>query len=161
MNKPKAPKPNYTPKKSLFNTEKAVNKNKSPTSSFVEEPSSRKVKPILTEKDIEKHPERRFKNALKEYEEREIKNFRAQYPGLRLSQLKEIMYKEFQKSLDNPFNQANVVSYNTTVEEANRKIYGEPEPNEEENQEEIQELELSTDVPTSDNATASNEAVSY
>lgn len=53
---------------------------------------------------------------------REIKNFRAQYPGLRLSQLKEIMYKEFQKSPDNPFNQTNVFSYNTTIEEVNRKI---------------------------------------
>lgn len=53
---------------------------------------------------------------------REVKNFRAQYPGLRLSQLKEIMYKEFQKSPDNPFNQSNVFSYNSTLEEVNRKL---------------------------------------
>lgn len=53
---------------------------------------------------------------------RELKNFRAQYPGLRLSQLREIMYKEFQKSPDNPFNQSNVFSYNSTLEEVNRKL---------------------------------------
>lgn len=99
----------------------------------------KKTKPILTEKDIEKHPERRFKNALKEFEEREIKNFRAQYPGLRLSQLKEIMYKEFQKSPDNPFNQTNVFSYNSTLDEVNRKLNGEPEPTEEEEEEEVEE----------------------
>lgn len=101
-----------------------------------EEDEPKKTKPILTEKDIEKHPERRFKNALKEFEEREIKNYRAQYPGLRLSQLKEIMYKEFQKSPDNPFNQTNVFSYNTTLDEVNRKLYGEPEPTKEEEEQE-------------------------
>jgi hypothetical protein len=101
-----------------------------------EDDKPKKTKPILTEKDIEKHPERRFKNALKEFEEREIKNFRAQYPGLRLSQLKEIMYKEFQKSPDNPFNQSNVFSYNSTLDEVNRKLNGEPEPTEKEEEEE-------------------------
>ncbi|KAI7894515.1 uncharacterized protein EV154DRAFT_498047 [Mucor mucedo] len=120
LNKPKAPKPNYMPKKTLFTTEKIVSKKTIPTTLYDEEPVARK--PILTEKDIEKHPERRFKNALKEYEEREIKNFRSQYPGLRLSQLKEIMYKEFQKSADNPFNQTNVFSYNSTLAEVNRKL---------------------------------------
>lgn len=67
--KPKAPKPNYMPKKTLFTTEKTVSKKTTiPTELYDEEPVARK--PILTEKDIEKHPERRFKNALKEYEER-------------------------------------------------------------------------------------------
>lgn len=68
LNKPKAPKPNYMPKKSLFTTEKVVAKKTIPTTLYDDEPVARK--PILTEKDIEKHPERRFKNALKEYEER-------------------------------------------------------------------------------------------
>jgi hypothetical protein len=163
LSKPKAPKPNHTLKKSLFATEKTVTKKTAtPTTLFDEEPSSRKTKPILTEKDIEKHPERRFKNALKEFEEREIKNFRAQYPGLRLSQLKEIMYKEFQKSPDNPFNQTNVVSYNSTLEEVNRKINGEPEPEEEEeDEEESQEQESSADVPVSDNVMVSKTVTSY
>lgn len=76
MNKPKAPKPNYTPKKSLFTTERTTTtasasaKKCTPTALFDEEPVDGKVKPTLTEKDIEKHPERRFKNALKEFEER-------------------------------------------------------------------------------------------
>lgn len=68
INKPKAPKPNYMPKKTLFTTEKIVSKKTIPTTLYDDEPVARK--PILTEKDIEKHPERRFKNALKEYEER-------------------------------------------------------------------------------------------
>ncbi|CAO3640198.1 unnamed protein product [Mucor fragilis] len=135
LNKPKAPKPNYT-KKSIFTTEKTPAKKSAVPTSLYEEDEPKKTKPILTEKDIEKHPERRFKNALKEFEEREIKNYRAQYPGLRLSQLKEIMYKEFQKSPDNPFNQTNVFSYNTTLDEVNRKLYGEPEPTKEEEEQE-------------------------
>lgn len=69
-------------------------------------------------KDIEKHPERRFKAALAAFEERELPRFKAENPGLRLSQLKDIMYKAFQKSPDNPFNQANVLAYNATQEEA-------------------------------------------
>lgn len=148
MNKPRAPKPNYT-KKSLFTTERTVPKKTVPTTLYDEEETPKKAKPILTEKDIEKHPERRFKNALKEFEEREIKNFRAQYPGLRLSQLKEIMYKEFQKSPDNPFNQTNVFSYNTSIEEVNRKINGEPEPTKPETEEEEEEDENSEESVSS------------
>lgn len=72
---------------------------------------------------------------MKNFEERELKNYRAEYPGLRLTQLKEIMYKDFQKSPDNPFNQSNVFAYNTSLEEVNRKLYGEPEPKEEEKNE--------------------------
>jgi hypothetical protein len=69
-------------------------------------------------KDVEKHPERRFKGALAAFEERELPNFKKDNPGLRLTQLKEIMYKAFQKSPENPFNQVNVVAYNVTQEEA-------------------------------------------
>ncbi|KAK4508882.1 uncharacterized protein ATC70_013505 [Mucor velutinosus] len=134
LNKPKAPKANYT-KKSVFTTQKVPAKKSAVPNALHEEDEPKKTRPILSEKDIEKHPERRFKNALKEFEEREIKNYRAQYPGLRLSQLKEILYKEFQKSPDNPFNQTNVFSYNTTLDEVNRKLYGEPEPTKEEEQE--------------------------
>ncbi|GAA5816317.1 hypothetical protein MFLAVUS_009843 [Mucor flavus] len=68
-------------------------------------------------KDVEKHPERRFKGALAAFEEREMPNFKRDYPGLRLSQLKDLMYKAFQKSPENPFNQANIVQYNATKDE--------------------------------------------
>lgn len=76
---------------------------------------------------------------MKEFEERELKNYRSEYPGLRLSQLKEIMYKDFQKSPDNPFNQANVFAYNTSLEEVNRKLYGEIKVEEEKGVEEDKE----------------------
>ncbi|KAI8377535.1 uncharacterized protein BYT42DRAFT_605200 [Radiomyces spectabilis] len=69
-------------------------------------------------KDIEKHPERRFKAALAAYEEREMPRFKQEHPGLRQSQLKEIIYKAFQKSPENPFNQQNIVQYNATSEDA-------------------------------------------
>ncbi|KAI8362628.1 hypothetical protein BD560DRAFT_404360 [Blakeslea trispora] len=69
-------------------------------------------------KDIEKHPERRFKAAYAAFEERELPRFKTENPGLRLSQLKELIYKAFQKSPENPFNQANLVAYNATQEDA-------------------------------------------
>ncbi|KAI9484906.1 hypothetical protein BDB00DRAFT_852771 [Zychaea mexicana] len=72
----------------------------------------------VSNKDIERHPERRFKAALAAYEERELPRFKKENPGLRLSQLKEIIFKEFKKSPENPFNQANIMSYNATSEDA-------------------------------------------
>jgi hypothetical protein len=69
-------------------------------------------------KDIEKHPERRFKAAYAAYEERELPIVKAENPGLRLSQLKELIYKAFQKSPENPFNQANLLAYNATQDDA-------------------------------------------
>lgn len=62
---------------------------------------------------IDRHPERRFKAALKAYEDARLPDLRQEHPGLRLNQYKELMYKEFQKSPDNPFNQVNV-SYNAS-----------------------------------------------
>ncbi|KAI7899473.1 uncharacterized protein BX663DRAFT_460101 [Cokeromyces recurvatus] len=156
LNKPKAPKPNYMKKTSIYTTERTTAKKSNIPTSLTneEEQQSQATKPILTEKDIEKHPERRFKNALKAFEERELKNFRAQYPGLRLSQLKEIMYKEFQKSPENPFNQSNVYSYNTSLEEINRKLRGEPEPAEEEEENDEEENEESSDKKTEEETSA-------
>uniref|UniRef100_A0A7S0HC27 HMG box domain-containing protein n=1 Tax=Hanusia phi TaxID=3032 RepID=A0A7S0HC27_9CRYP len=51
------------------------------------------------------HPERRRKAAFKAYEEREIPRIRADNPGLKLSQIKEIIFKNWQKSPENPMNQ--------------------------------------------------------
>ncbi|THV01385.1 DUF1014-domain-containing protein [Dendrothele bispora CBS 962.96] len=65
---------------------------------------------------IERHPERRFKAALEAYTERELPNIRRDHPGLRLQQYKELLYKQFQKSPENPFNQV-VVDYNATKED--------------------------------------------
>ncbi|KZV68107.1 DUF1014-domain-containing protein [Peniophora sp. CONT] len=66
--------------------------------------------------EIEKHPERRFKGALEAYSERELPNLRKEHPGLRLQQYKDLLYKQFQKSPENPFNQA-TVSYDASKEE--------------------------------------------
>ncbi|KAJ3526971.1 hypothetical protein NMY22_g9958 [Coprinellus aureogranulatus] len=65
---------------------------------------------------IEKHPERRFKAALAAYEERELPKLKVEHPGLRLQQYKDLLYKQFQKSPENPFNQA-TVSYDASKEE--------------------------------------------
>ena len=55
--------------------------------------------------DIDRHPERRFKAAYAAYEERRIAEMKAEKSGLRLQQMKDVAYKEFQKSPENPFNQ--------------------------------------------------------
>ncbi|OCH88249.1 DUF1014-domain-containing protein [Obba rivulosa] len=57
---------------------------------------------------LEQHPERRFKAAFEAYKERELPNARAEHPGLRLQQYHDLLYKQFQKSPENPFNQVNV-----------------------------------------------------
>jgi len=73
---------------------------------------------------IEQHPERRFKPALEAYQERELPNVRKDHPGLRLQQYKELLYKQFQKSPENPYNQT-TVSYDAPkevkIEALNRK----------------------------------------
>ncbi|KAK0521566.1 hypothetical protein OC834_006611 [Tilletia horrida] len=58
--------------------------------------------------DIERHPERRFKAAFEAFKERRVPELRKENPGLRLQQVQELAYKEFQKSEENPFNQAHL-----------------------------------------------------
>ncbi|KAF9063688.1 hypothetical protein BDP27DRAFT_1270694 [Rhodocollybia butyracea] len=65
---------------------------------------------------IERHPERRFKAAFEAYQERELPGMKQEHPGLRLQQYKDLLYKQFQKSPDNPFNQT-TVSYDATKED--------------------------------------------
>ncbi|KAH6919171.1 hypothetical protein BKA70DRAFT_1249472 [Coprinopsis sp. MPI-PUGE-AT-0042] len=57
---------------------------------------------------LEAHPERRFKAAFAAYSERELPNLRKDHPGLRLQQYNDLLYKNFQKSPENPFNQVTV-----------------------------------------------------
>ncbi|CAG8485220.1 6379_t:CDS:2 [Ambispora leptoticha] len=71
----------------------------------------------LTTAAIDRHPERRFKAALAAYEEREMPKLKKENPGLRYTQLRDILYKDFQKSPENPFNQANVLHFNATKKE--------------------------------------------
>ncbi|KAG9017135.1 hypothetical protein FRB90_001610 [Tulasnella sp. 427] len=65
---------------------------------------------------IESHPERRFKAAFEAYKERTVPELKEERPGLRLQQYNDILYKQFQKHPDNPFNQQ-TVAYNATQEE--------------------------------------------
>ncbi|KAF7298478.1 hypothetical protein MKEN_01372900 [Mycena kentingensis (nom. inval.)] len=83
---------------------------------------------------IEKHPEvraplrlrmgygsnwglqRRFKGAFEAYVEREMPILREEHPGLRDQQYRDRLFKAFQKSPDNPFNQS-TVAYDATKEE--------------------------------------------
>ncbi|EKM56088.1 uncharacterized protein PHACADRAFT_209585 [Phanerochaete carnosa HHB-10118-sp] len=65
---------------------------------------------------IEQHPERRFKAAFEAYKEQELPNLKVERPGLRLAQYQEVLFKQFQKSPDNPFNQT-AISYDASKEE--------------------------------------------
>lgn len=53
----------------------------------------------------DKHPEKRMKAAYTAFEERMMPILKADNPTLRLSQLKQLLRKEWQKSPDNPLNQ--------------------------------------------------------
>uniref|UniRef100_A0A7S3LGM5 Coiled-coil domain-containing protein n=1 Tax=Aplanochytrium stocchinoi TaxID=215587 RepID=A0A7S3LGM5_9STRA len=53
----------------------------------------------------EQHPEKvNLKAAFKEYEEREMPKIKEEYPRLKRSQLKDRLWKQWQKSPDNPIN---------------------------------------------------------
>ncbi|KAH7104512.1 DUF1014-domain-containing protein [Auriculariales sp. MPI-PUGE-AT-0066] len=65
---------------------------------------------------IERHPERRFKAAFEAYQERELPIAKKDHPGLRLQQYKDLLFKQFQKSPENPFNQV-TVAYDASKED--------------------------------------------
>lgn len=54
--------------------------------------------------DIDKHPEKRLKAAYNAFEERRLQELKMENPSLRLSQLKQMIFKEWQKSPENPLN---------------------------------------------------------
>ncbi|CAH1153621.1 unnamed protein product [Phaedon cochleariae] len=57
-----------------------------------------------TKEDSDKHPEKRMKAAYNAFEERRLKELKIENPTLRLSQLKQMIFKEWQKSPENPLN---------------------------------------------------------
>lgn len=62
---------------------------------------------ILSDKaDVDKHPEKRLKAAFTAFEEVTLPRLKAENPTLRLSQLKQMLRKEWLKSPSNPLNQA-------------------------------------------------------
>ncbi|KAH0171217.1 hypothetical protein KCU67_g2287, partial [Aureobasidium melanogenum] len=64
---------------------------------------------------VDRHPERRFKAAYTQYEERRLEEMKDE-KGLRRQQKIEQIRKEFEKHPDNPFNQVNA-TYNSTRED--------------------------------------------
>ena len=59
----------------------------------------------LKETEIDRHPERRLKAAFAAFEEANMPRIKAENHTLRLSQLKQILRKEWMKSPENPLNQ--------------------------------------------------------
>jgi Coiled-coil domain-containing protein 124 /Oxs1 len=70
-----------------------------------------------TGQKIDRHPERRFKAAYAAFEERRLPEIAEEHPGLRKQQRVEIVRKEFEKSEENPFNQAGIVGWDASKEE--------------------------------------------
>lgn len=67
---------------------------------------------------VERHPERRVKAVYAAYEERRLPELRKEHPGLRLNQMKDMLWKEFEKSPENPMNQVGRnVRYDATKDE--------------------------------------------
>ncbi|XP_058130588.1 coiled-coil domain-containing protein 124 [Anopheles ziemanni] len=54
---------------------------------------------------VDRHPEKRMKAAYKAYEEAELTRLKQENPSLKLSQLKQMIFKNWQKSPENPMNQ--------------------------------------------------------
>lgn len=55
--------------------------------------------------EVDKHPEKRLKAAYNSFEEINLPRLKAENPSLRLSQLKQMLRKEWLKSPQNPMNQ--------------------------------------------------------
>jgi len=53
----------------------------------------------------DKHPEKRLKATYAAFEEKNLPDVRAENPTLKLSQLKELLWKQWQKAPENPLNQ--------------------------------------------------------
>ena len=54
---------------------------------------------------VDMHPEKRVRAAYLSYEERRLPQAKADNPNMRLSQLKQLIKKDWNKSPENPLNQ--------------------------------------------------------
>lgn len=59
------------------------------------------------EEKVDLHPEKRVKAAYQAYEDKNLPILKAENPNLRLSQLKQMLRKDWMKSPENPLNQRN------------------------------------------------------
>jgi hypothetical protein len=62
---------------------------------------------FFEEKKVDRHPEKRRKAAWNAFQARRYDEIKAEYPTLKRSQINERIFKEFQKSPENPMNQVN------------------------------------------------------
>lgn len=68
----------------------------------------------VNEPAIDRHPERRVKAAYSAFEEQHLPRLKAENPNLRLSQLKQMLKKDWMKSPENPLNLQHL-AYNSRV----------------------------------------------
>ena len=61
--------------------------------------------------ELDKHPEKRLKAAYAAYEEAQLPIVKAENPNMRLSQLKQMIRKDWNKSPDNPLNRPNAALF--------------------------------------------------
>ena len=66
----------------------------------------------MKEAEVEKHPEKRVKAAYQKFEEENLPILKKENPNMRLSQLKQLLKKDWMKSPENPLNQR-FQAYNT------------------------------------------------
>ena len=59
----------------------------------------------VKEEAVDKHPEKRMKAAYEAFEKERLPQLKVEKSNMRLSQLKQIMKKEWMKHPDNPLNQ--------------------------------------------------------
>ena len=59
----------------------------------------------VKEPEVDKHPEKRVKAAYQKFEEENLPLLKQDNPNMRLSQLKQMLKKDWMKSPENPLNQ--------------------------------------------------------
>lgn len=62
-------------------------------------------RPHSVAEDADRHPERRMRAAFTAFEEVQLPRLKQENPNMRLSQLKQLLKKEWLRSPDNPMNQ--------------------------------------------------------
>ncbi|XP_051894052.1 coiled-coil domain-containing protein 124 [Pristis pectinata] len=72
---------------------------------------------LSTNESVDHHPERRLRAAYAAFEDANMPRLKKENPNMRLSQLKQMLKKEWMKSPDNPLNQLHG-AYNTKSERA-------------------------------------------
>ncbi|GME68938.1 unnamed protein product [[Candida] boidinii] len=75
----------------------------------------------VNDKELDRHPERRMKAALASYTERRMPEIKAEQPGLRKNQYEQLIFKEFQKSDENPMNKETNLKFNATDDDVRQK----------------------------------------